>query len=386
MMIPFGIFGVLMFSTPDLSTNGKIVYAYITYSLMMMTYSLINVPYASLMGVMTSDGKERTALSTYRMLFAFGGSLLVLAAAEPLVDIFGKMDGPEINPAKGWQYASIVFAVVAVIFFFLCFSWTKERVKPVSEKTSIKRDLKDLWANRPWLIMLGAGIAVIFFNSIRDGAAIYYFKYYVTMQDAFQFNSLNLTISLSSMYFVLGQAANIVGVLLAIPVSNRIGKKGTFLVAMAIATVLSILFYFIDRDGVTLIFIMQFFISLCAGITLPLVWSMYADASDYSEWKTKRRATGLVFSASSMSQKFGWTIGGALAGWLLGYYGFQANAVQTEFAQSGIRMMLSFFPAIGTALGVLFMLIYPLNETKMKEIARDLEVERTSDIREQKAE
>ncbi len=372
MMIPFGVLGVLMFSTPELSTTGKIIYAYITYSLMMMVYSLINVPYASLMGVMTSDGKERTTLATYRMIFAFSGSFLVLGLAEPLVDIFSKMNGTHVDKQVGWLYAAIVFAVIAILFFFICFSWTRERVKQVIEKTSLKHDLKDLWANRPWFILLGAGVAVIFFNSIRDGAAIYYFKYYVTTQDAFQINSLKLTITLSSMYFVIGQAANIVGVILAIPISSRIGKKGTFMTSMFTATILSIFFYFIDRGNTGLIFATQFLISLCAGITLPLIWSMYADASDYSEWKTKRRATGLVFSASSMSQKFGWTIGGALTGWLLGYYGFHANVVQTETAQNGIRMMLSFFPAIGTLLGVLFMFIYPLNETKMKVISSEL--------------
>jgi len=380
MMIPFGVLGVFMFSTPDFGPTAKIVYAYVTYSLMMMVYSLINVPYASLMGVMTSDGKERTTLASYRMIFAFSGSLLVLAAAEPLVNIFSKMDGGAINLKMGWQYAAIVFALVAMAFFLICFLWTRERVKPVVEKTSLKHDLKDLWANRPWFILLGAGVAVIFFNSIRDGAAIYYFKYYVTTQDAFQVNSLKLTITLSSMYFVLGQAANIVGVVLAIPVSSRFGKKGTFMSAMLLATVLSIFFYFIDRSNTTQIFVMQFLISLCAGITLPLIWSMYADAADYSEWKTKRRATGLIFSASSMSQKFGWTIGGALAGWLLGYYGFQANVVQTETAQNGIRMMLSFFPAIGTLLGVLFMFIYPLNETKMKEIGEGLSLLRDKKV------
>lgn len=372
MMIPFGILGVLMFFTPELSSTGKIIYAYVSYSLMMMVYSLINVPYASLMGVMTSDGKERTTLATYRMIFAFSGSFLVLGLAEPLVDIFSKMSGSTINLQAGWLYAAVVFALIAILFFFICFSWTRERVKQVIEKTSLKLDLKDLWANRPWFILLGAGVAVIFFNSIRDGAAIYYFKYYVTTQDAFQINSLKLTITLSSMYFVIGQAANIVGVVLAIPVSSKFGKKGTFMAAMFAATILSVYFYFIDRSNTSLIFTVQFLISLCAGITLPLIWSMYADAADYSEWKTKRRATGLVFSASSMSQKFGWTIGGALTGWLLGFYGFHANVVQTEAAQNGIRMMLSFFPAIGTLLGVLFMFIYPLNETKMKTITTDL--------------
>ncbi|MDD2304885.1 MAG: MFS transporter [Prolixibacteraceae bacterium] len=372
-MVPFGIMGVITFSTPDFGMTGKIIYAYITYSLMMMVYSLINVPYASLMGVMSSDGKERTSLATFRFIFAFGGSLLVLALAKPLSDIFSNMGGGVPNLQFGWQMATVVFAIIATIFFWFTFSWTRERVKPITEKTSLKHDLKDLWVNRPWFILLGAGIASIFFNSIRDGAAMYYFTYYIPKQEAFQMTLFGSKIdSISSFYFVLGQAANIVGVVLAIPVSNWLGKKNTFLSAMLLATVFSFYFYFIDKNNTTLIFVMQFLISICAGITFPLIWSMYADAADYSEWKTKRRATGLVFSASSMSQKFGWTIGGALVGWLLGFYGFQANVAQTETAQNGIRMMLSFYPAIGTLLGVGFMLIYPLSEKKMEQISGDL--------------
>ncbi len=372
-MVPFGIMGVITFSTPDFGMTGKIIYAYITYSLMMMVYSLINVPYASLMGVMSSDGKERTSLATFRFIFAFGGSLLVLALAKPLSDIFSNMGGGVPNLQFGWQMATVVFAIIAIIFFWFTFSWTRERVKPITEKTSLKHDLKDLWVNRPWFILLGAGIASIFFNSIRDGAAMYYFTYYIPKQEAFQMTLFGSKIdSISSFYFVLGQAANIVGVVLAIPVSNWLGKKNTFLSAMLLATVFSFYFYFIDKNNTTLIFVMQFLISICAGITFPLIWSMYADAADYSEWKTKRRATGLVFSASSMSQKFGWTIGGALVGWLLGFYGFQANVAQTETAQNGIRMMLSFYPAIGTLLGVGFMLIYPLSEKKMEQISGDL--------------
>jgi GPH family glycoside/pentoside/hexuronide:cation symporter len=145
---------------------------------------------------------------------------------------------------------------------------------------------------------------------------------------------------------------------------------------MLFAAIFSIGFYWLDRNSISLIFFFQFLISMSAGIIFPLVWSMYADAADYSEWKTGRRATGLVFSASSMSQKFGWTIGGALAGWLLGYYGFKANVVQTAEAQTGIKMMLSFFPAIGTLLGAFFMFIYPLSEKKMETISAELAVRR----------
>jgi glycoside/pentoside/hexuronide:cation symporter, GPH family len=370
--LPFGLAGVLTFTTPQLGLTGKIIYAYATYSFMMMIYSLINVPYASLMGVMTADGKERTTLATFRFIFAFGGSLLVLGTAEPLVDIFSKLGGGTPDLQKGWQLAIIVFALLAIVFFWFTFSWTRERIKPITEKTSLKADLKDLGKNIPWFILLGAGISVIFFNSIRDGAAIYYFKYYIQEQGAFTINALKLTITLSSLYFVLGQAANIVGVVLAKPVSDRIGKKNTFFMAMFFAMVLSIGFYWLDKESVNLIFVFQFLISINAGIVMPLVWSMYADSADYSEWKTGRRATGLVFSASSMSQKFGWTFGGALAGWLLGYYGFKANVIQTEGTLTGIRLMLSIFPAIGAFFGAIFMIFYPLKESFMEKIETDL--------------
>jgi GPH family glycoside/pentoside/hexuronide:cation symporter len=374
--VPFGIIGVLTFTTPSFSPSGKLIYAYVTYSAMMMIYSLINVPYASLMGVMTSDGKERTTLATFRFIFAFGGSLLVLAAAEPLVSFFSKLGNGPINLARGWQFAVGVFAIIAIGLFWLTFLWTKERIKPVTEQTSLKHDLKDLGKNYPWFILLGAGIATIFFNSIRDGAAIYYFKYYLQGENAFNLPSLKLTMTWSSLYFVLGQGANILGVILAKPVSDRIGKKSTFFAAMVLATVFSLGFYWLDRQHVGLVFAFQFLISLNAGVVFPLVWSMYADTADYSEWKTGRRATGLVFSASSMSQKFGWCLGGALAGWLLGYYGFQANVEQTDTAKNGIRMMLSIYPALGALASAAFMLLYPLKESLMVKIEAELAARR----------
>jgi glycoside/pentoside/hexuronide:cation symporter, GPH family len=376
--LPFGLVGVLTFTTPALGLSGKIIYAYVTYSLMMMVYSLINVPYASLMGVMTADGKERTTLATFRFIFAFGGSLLVLGITEPLVEVFSKLGQGAPNIQLGWQLAIVVIAILAITFFLFTFSWTRERIKPVSEKTSLKADLADLGDNFPWFILLGAGISVIFFNSIRDGAAIYYFKYYIQEQGAFTIDAFKVTITLSSLYFVLGQAANIIGVILAKPVSDKIGKKNTFFFAMAFAMIFSIIFYWLNKESLNLIFVFQFLISVSAGIVLPLVWSMYADSADYSEWKTGRRATGLVFSASSMSQKFGWTIGGALAGWLLGYYGFKANVVQTENTLSGIRLMLSIYPAIGTMFGALFMFFYPLSESFMEKIESELAQRRIS--------
>lgn len=381
MVVPFGVCGVLTFSSPDLSNSGKLIFAYVSYTLMMTVYSFINVPYASLLGVMSSNPKERTALSSYRMSFAFGGSILVLLLVEPLVELFGKMRplAGAINVQFGWQMATIVFALIAILMFMCTFSWTKERIKPVKEqKNAFKEDIKDLIQNRPWWILLGAGISAQIFNSIRDGSAVYYFKYFVQDTEAFQLGFVDASISLTTLYLVLGQAANILGIILVTPVSNRIGKKMTYLWAMVVATILSIGFYFLNKTNIGGVMVLQFFISMCAGAIFPLLWSMYADITDYSEIQTGRRATGLIFSSSSMSQKFGWTIAGTLTGWLLGFYGFQANVVQTETAQMGIRLMMSIFPAIGTILSVLFISFYPLNEQKVSEISAELESKRGS--------
>lgn len=369
--VPFGVIGILTFSVPDFSDTGKLIYAYVTYSAMMMIYSLINVPYASLLGVISADTRQRNALASFRMAFAFGGSLIALALIEPLVSVFSTMGGGPVDKARGWQLGVSVIAVLCVVLFLACFAGVRERVKAIrEEKPRLREDIRDLWKNRPWWILLGSGVAALIFNSIRDGATLYYFKYYIGDQTSFTF--FKAVVTYSTLYLVLGQAANIVGVILATPVANRIGKKATYLSAMAIASVLSVLFYWLGPGQLVLIFVFQFLISISAGIIFPLLWSMYADIADYSEWKTGRRATGLVFSSSSMSQKLGWTIGGALTGWLLAVYGFKANLVQTAHAQHGIRTMLSFLPAVGAIVSVFLIAVYPLTEKRVEEITTEL--------------
>ena len=249
----------------------------------------------------------------------------------------------------------IVIAVMCTILFYGCFALTRERVKPIKEAQSpLKEDVKDLLHNKPWWILLGAGIAALIFNSVRDGATVYYFKYFIVEEDYATVSFFGVSFVLSGLYLAVGQVANIVGVVLAAPLSNRIGKKATYMDAMVIATVLSIIFYWFGKGDIALIFIFQILISICAGSIFPLLWSMYADCADYSELRTGNRATGLIFSSSSMSQKFGWAIGSAITGWLLAYFGFKANAVQSAEAIHGIKMFLSFLPAIGTVLSVLF--------------------------------
>ncbi len=377
--IPFAIIGILTFTTPDFGYTGKLVYAYVTYSLMMMVYSAINVPYASLLGVISSDPKDRNVLSTYRMTFAYIGSFIALLLFMPMVNFFSNNSKDIADQQYGWMMTVVVIAVMCAVLFYFCFAFTKERVKPIKEKqASLKEDLKDLLKNKPWWILLGAGIAALVFNSIRDGATVYYFKYYVVEEDFGTISIFSISFVLSGLYLAVGQAANIIGVILAAPVSNRIGKRWTYMGAMIIATILSIIFFWFDKSDLVLIFIFQILISICAGSIFPLLWSMYADCTDYSELQTGNRATGLIFSSSSMSQKFGWAIGSAITGWLLGYFGFQANQVQSAETINGIKMFLSFLPAIGTLLSVIFIYFYPLTEDKLKEITSELEQRRVA--------
>lgn len=380
--IPFSVIGVLTFVTPSFGDNGKLVYAYVTYSLMMMVYSAINVPYASLLGVMSDNPKERNTLSTYRMAFAYIGSFIALLLFMPMVNFWSGHSKEIADQQQGWTLAVAVIAVMCALLFIGCFAFTRERVKALHEKQApLKEDLKDLWKNRPWWILLGAGVAALVFNSIRDGATVYYFKYFIVEEDFQTISFFGVSFVLSGLYLSVGQIANIAGVILAAPVSNRIGKKQTYMGSMAIATVLSILFFWFDKDNLALIFTFQILISICAGSIFPLLWSMYADCTDYSELKTGNRATGLIFSSSSMSQKFGWAIGSALTGWLLSYFGFVANEVQQAEAIQGIKMFMSFLPAAGTLLSIVFISMYPLSEKKMLEISAALKSRRAETVK-----
>ena len=372
--VPLSLFGVLTFVVPPevWASWTRLLYAYVTYTLMMMAYSAVNVPYASLLGVISPDGRDRNALSSYRMFFAYAGSFVALAMTEPLVRLFS---GAVHSDAGGWTLTMAVMGLICAVLLFLCFHGVRERVEPVSDGGgTVLRDLKELFLhNRPWWILLGAGVMALVFNSIRDGAAIYYFKYYVRQDGCQAFGGF---FTLSALYLMTGQLSNMLGVVLAAPLSNRFGKKSVYFFAMSSASVLSLVFWVLRPEQIPLIFVMQVLISVCAGCVFPLLWSMYADIADYSEWTTGHRATGLIFSSSSMSQKFGWTIGGALTGWLLARYGFQANEVQTVEAADGIRAMLGWLPAIGAAISAALVAFYPLDARRMKSVSEDLESRR----------
>jgi glycoside/pentoside/hexuronide:cation symporter, GPH family len=370
---PFAIIGVLTFTTPDLSSTGRLIYAYITYTLMMMVYTAINVPYSSMLGVMTKDSGERTSLASFRFLGGFAGGLLVTATANSLIDYFGA----EAGKATGFQVTIGIYSLIAACAFLLTFAGTKERLDPEEVAgSSFREDLRDLSKNKPWFIMLGAALSVLIFNSLRGSAILYYFKYFVGDQNILFFGEVNQGV-LSAAFMTIGQVAAILGVLTAIPLAGRIGKKNSFMLSGLVCAGLSVLFFFIPSDQISLIFVIHVLISMSSSLVFPLIWAMYGDVSDYSEWKTGHRATGLIFSSSSMSQKMGWTIGGAISGWILASFGFVANEVQTDESLLGIRLMISLFAAVGALMSVGFMSFYPLSEKYMAGIKEKMETART---------
>ena len=389
--IPFAVMGAITFFAPDFGQTGKLIYAYITYSLMMIVYSMINVPYASLLGAISSDPTERNSLSSYRMSFAFIGSFVTFMLLQPLIDFFSKTFGTQsvAQAAKaaessvstspvGWVMGVGAIGIICVILFLLCFSWTKERVTQIeSEKNvSVKQDLKNLFHNAPWWILVATGLAALLFNAVRDSVAIYFFRDYVQVNYRMAGTGWDMT----TIYFLVGQAANLIGVMAAPSISAKYGKKRTYMIAMLIAGVLSTGFYFIP-NSITWILIFQFMISIFAGYVLPLLWSMFADIVDHQELLTGRRATGLIFSSSSMSQKLGWAFGSAMSGWILAVFHYMPNAVQQSSETIfGEHIMISLMPAVCCVLAFVGMMFYPLSDKKVRENSVQLDQKRNLSV------
>lgn len=389
--IPFAVAGVLAFFTPQTDNyTFKHVYAYVTYILMMTVYTAINVPYGAMLGVMTDDSREKSVFSSFRMFFAFIGSFIAMGSFEPLLKLRQSIVGTlpaewtlaDSTPAD-WTIAVSVIGIVCAVLFILSFVMTRERVteaemakEPVKEnsnetaKTSVAEDLKALVANGPWWMLLGGGIAILLFNCVRGGAAAYYFA------DVLGTNAI-FTLAL---FLTVGEISQLVGVVVTVPVSEKIGKKATFLLVLVAVTVLSIIVAFLPETpaGMWALLVSQILICVAIGINSPLLWSMFADVADYSELKNGRASTGLIFSSSSMAQKFGAAFGSAIVLWVLMAFGYDnaKGAVQTPEALATIKALISWIPAIGSAAGIAIMLGYPLTDKKMSEIRQELSKKR----------
>lgn len=425
-------FLALLFSTPDLGETGKLIYAYIIYFGLTLAYTANNVPYGALMGVMTPSVNERASLSAFRFAGAFGGGFLVMTFTPELVAFFGQGD-----KAVGYQYTMLVFAALLVVFFIITYKTTQERVtpppisgksfaaemgdlcknlpvilipiaglsiflisfsqdwgiagrvlcgliclacfaltlvirgnlikRPLDSLSHTQKDLRDLLTNTPWLILLVVGVLFCIFTGVRPTTATFYFTYYLDRED------------LVGTYFAITLIASLAAALVTSQLTRYIAKRTLFIASLLLGALFSSAIYIIEPGQTTLMLVLAAIGEFFAGIMPVLFFSMLGDSADYSEWVNRRRATGLVYSAGTFSTKTGYGFAGALSMIVLAMYGYNSEFQATiTGAFEGMKLLMSFIPAIICVLAAGVLLLYPLTDAKMQQIESDLKERRSS--------
>lgn len=387
--IPLGVVALLAFSTPHFSYKGKVIYAVVTYTLLLLLYAANNLPYAALSGVITGNMKERNSISSYRFVAVMFAQFFVQVFMLSIIETAGGGD-----KSAGIEIVMTWLAIIGTIMLLITFFTTKERIIPKAEqKSNLKEDLGDLVKNRPWIIMLLLTTLVFVTLSMKGGSYVYYFKNYVNRESLANFvNPITHFLSNIGLDFFDDDPVSagfglfnaggiifmIVGIVFSKKLADKYGKRDVFGLALFISTLFILAFIFFPPKSVEIMFISQILHGFFYGITIPLLWAMIADVADYSEWKNKRRATGIVFSAMLIGLKVGLSIGGALIAWLLGFYHYKPNSVtEPEMAVQGIKMLVSVFPAIPFLLGVGLLFFYKINKKMEVQIENDLEQRRT---------
>jgi GPH family glycoside/pentoside/hexuronide:cation symporter len=354
--VPFGIMALLAFVTPNFTPAGKLVYAYITFTLLMVVYSMNNVPYSALTGVITGDSQERTSLSSYRQVGANSSAFIIQVLALPMVLYFGHGDR-----AKGYQTTMGIFAILAVAFFCVTFFTTKERIQPPpGQKSSVGQDLKDLTKSGPWIALFAVTVLIFIGLSMRTGMMLYYFKYCAGDERLF------------SLFNMVGLGLLIAGVMCSPALVKRYGSRNLFIGALALSGVFTAMLILVPATATTLVIGLEGFRQFSWGITAPLLWAMMADVADFSEWKTGRRATAIVFASFVFGLKAGLAIGRAIASWLLSLFGYVPNAVQTADSLLGIKLIASVIAALVFFLGVGCLFLYKIDAKTNIQMATEL--------------
>ncbi len=383
--VPLGVVALLAFSTPDFSYKGKLIYAVVTYTLLLMLYAANNLPYSALSGVITGDMKERNSMSAYRFVAVMFAQFFVQVFMLPIIEYAGHG-----NKADGIEKVMTWLAIIGTVMLIITFLTTKERIVPKPEqKSSLKEDLGDLVKNKPWVIMLLLTTLVFITLAMKGGSYVYYFKNYVDKESLTHFiqpiNGFLSSIGINffgedpvSAGFGLFNAGGIIFMIVGITISkglaDKYGKRDVFGVTLFISTLFILLFYFFPPAAVRLMFASQILHGFFYGITIPLLWAMIADVADYSEWKNNRRATAIIFSAMMVGLKTGLSVGAALLTRILGYYHYAANsdASQTPQAINGTKMLVSVFPAIPFLIGAALLFFYEINKKMEVQLEADL--------------
>lgn len=399
--IPFGVFFFLAFRTPDLAERGKIIYAGVTYTLLMAIYSFCNTPYSAILGVMSGDIKERTNISTIRFVFAMSAAFIVQGLTMPMVFTFG--NGTDRSP-EGWSKAILVYSIAAIVFLIVAALSSKERIKPpANQQTSIKQDIKDILGSKPWIAMFVLTLFVFITLAMWGSAMYYFFNYYMEKEAIFtflqKFNLVNISgqshgwwhnvlnafgliakedqsnvFSVGFSFFnMVGMLVQVLGVLfLSQPLAARFGKRNVFIVCLSLTVLFTVVIILVPAKAVGSMFLINFLRSLSYAPTIPLLWAMMADVADYGELQYNRRATGFVFAGVVFGLKAGLGVGGALCGWIIGAFGFDVNIVPDSTVLLGIRLSGSIFPAITFFIGVLALFTYKITKNYNIEMQAEL--------------
>ena len=394
--IPLGVIALLAFSTPDFSYKGKLIYAAVTYTLLLLMYASCNLPYSALSGVLTGDMEVRNSISSYRFVAVMFAQFFVQVFMLPIIEYAGHG-----NKAVGIEAVMTWLAAIGTIMLILTFLTTRERIIPrLEQKSSIKDDLSDLSRNRPWLIMLLLTILVFITLAMKGGSYVYYFNNYVDKVALTKFISPLLS-ALSgiginffgsdpiSAGFGLFNAGGIIFMIVGISFSKKLadkyGKRDVFKYGILVATIFILAFIFFNPDDVILMFVSQILHGFSYGITIPILWAMIADVADYSEWKTNHRATAIIFSAMMVGLKAGLSIGGALVAWILSLYGYipkeaavlGKEIIQPETVAAGAKMLVSIYPSIPFLMGVGLLFFYVIDKKMEVKIEAELKDRRT---------
>lgn len=362
MAAPFAFFSYLMFTTPDWAYSSKVIYAFVTYFLLSLTYTAINIPYCSLGSVITNDPKERVACQAYRFVMVGIATLILSLSLLPMVDWFGGGD-----KAKGYQMAMGVLAVLGMCMFLFCFSTVRERVRPaVPSNDDLKADLKDVWKNDQWVRILLLTLCNVCPGFIRMAATMYYVTWVMGQSTSF-----------ATLFISLGVVGMMGGSMLAKVLTDRICKLKVFFWTNIALAIFSCGFYFLDPHATTLIVVMYFLLNILHQIPSPLHWSLMADVDDYGEWKTGKRITGISFSGNLFFLKLGLAIAGAMVGFLLSWYGYDAGAKQQSADSiNGIVMLFTVIPGVGYLVTAGVVRLLKVDRELMQRIQLDLEKRR----------
>ena len=361
--VPFGVIGILTFTTPDLGAPAKLIYAWVTYLLLRLIYTMNNVPYASLTGVMTDDPNERNSIATYRQLFANGAGFIVQSLAVPMVLFLGRG-----NNARGYQLTMGIFLAASVVMFLIAFSVTRERIQPdPKQESSVTKDLSDLMKNGPWIALFLATTFYFIGLMIRGSVMLPYFKYCAGNPIIFSwFNGFGLT-------------ALLIGVACSTALTKRIGKRMLFFWSMALTGILCMALLAFPATATNSIVALEVLRQFCFGCSGPVLWSMMGDVADYGEWKTGRRATGTVTAAVVFALWIGLALGVAIAGWLLSFYDYQSKIIggpeilqQSPTAMHGITMIAAVWSGAAFLATAICLLFYGINMKQNLTISEEL--------------